>query len=159
MDFDQAFDARLFDKWHLDLYKKAKPLVWRFSFDFWGIQRDIERVCDLFQNEGMMNRHKVTIFALVGFGEGMEKDIARVKRIAELGAYPFVMRYVPLDSLDKRPPAKGWDDASQITQFTRFYNQPKIWTSANAHDDLERWLKRIKPEHAMNKQQLSLIER
>jgi hypothetical protein len=68
------------------------------------------------------------------------------------------MRYIPLDSLDKRPPARGWGDASQITQFTRFYNQPKIWTSANTHDDLERWLKRIKPEHAMNKQQLSLIE-
>ena len=105
-----------------------------------------------------MNRHKVTILALVGFGEGMEKDIARVQRIAELGAYPFVMRYVPLDSLDKRPPAKGWDRPSEISQFTRFYNLPKVWTSSNAHDGLERWMKRIKPARVVNKQQLSLIE-
>ena len=99
----------------------------------------------------MMGRDKITIFALVGFGEGMEKDIARVKRIAELGAYPFVMRYVPLDSLKKRPPAKGWDTA-QITQFSRYYNMPKIWTTGV---DLERWLRGIRPGN-VPKEQIAL---
>ena len=141
VDFDQAWDARLFDKWHLDLYKRVNPLCWRFSFDFLGIEPQIERVCQLLAKEGILNRNKVTIFCLVGFGEGIEKDIYRARRIAELGAYPYVMRYVPLDSLVKRPPAKGWPD-DEITQFSRYYNLPQVWTS---HVDLEMWLKRIKP--------------
>jgi len=157
VDFDQAFDARLFDQWHLDLYKKAKPLVWRFSFDFWGIEKDVERVCAIFQKEGLITRHKVVIYALVGFGEGMEKDIARVQRIAELGAYPYPMRYVPLDSLDKAPPAKGWDNSTQITRFANFFNvNARNWWKHNSDDDLEQWMKRIKPDHAGSNSQLSL---
>ena len=142
VDFDQAWDARIFDQWHLDLYKKANPLVWRFSFDFWGMEQPVERVCALLKRQGILRRNKVMIFALVGFGEGVEKDIARVQRIAELGAYPYVMRYVPLDSLIKRPPAKGWDDERQITQLSRYYNLPIIWTKG---PDRERWLRGIRP--------------
>lgn len=142
VDFDQAWDARLFDDWHADLYKQANPLVWRFSFDFWGMEQPIERVCKLLEKRGILNRHKVSIYALVGFGEGMEKDIARVQRIVELGAYPFVMRYVPLDSLTKRPAPKGWDDPDQMTQLSRYYNLPQVWTS---HLDFERWLKGWRP--------------
>ena len=103
-----------------------------------------------------MDRHKVSIFALVGFGEGMEKDIARVQRIAELGAYPFPMRYVPLDSLEKRPPAKGWDNPIQISQLMRFYNQPRIWTSSQSHDGFERWMKNIKPERVGHEGQIPM---
>ena len=103
-----------------------------------------------------MDRHKVSIFALVGFGEGMEKDIARVQRIAELGAYPFPMRYVPLDSLEKRPPAKGWDDQVQISQLMRFYNQPMVWTASKTHDDFENWMKRIKPKQAGQQSQIPM---
>lgn len=156
VDFDQAWDARIFDQWHLDLYKKVNPLVWRFSFDFWGMEKPIERVCNLLRHAGILNRHKVMIFALVGFGEGVEKDIARVQRIAELGAYPYVMRYVPLDSLIKRPPPKGWDDERQITQLSRFYNSPMVWTR---DADLERWLKRIRPsrELFMGQTELPLV--
>jgi len=142
VDFDQAWDARLFEQWHLDLYKKVNPLCWRFSFDFIGIETQIERVCRLLEKNGILDRHKVTIFCLVGFGEGMAKDMYRAKRIAELGANPFVMRYVPLDSLVKRPPARGWDNTDEITQLSRYYNQPRVWTK---HQDIENWLKKIKP--------------
>ena len=148
VDFDQAFDARIFDQWHYDLYKRANPMVWRFSFDFWGMEKPIERVCRIFQKQGLLNHHRLMIFALVGFGEGMEKDIARVKRIAELGAYPFAMRYVPLDSLEKRPPAKGWDTA-QIVQFSRYYNRPWYWKS---DIDLERFLRGIRPGNVPKEQ-------
>lgn len=149
VDFNQGWDARLFDQWHLDLYRRCNPVVWRFAFDFWGIEEPVKRVCKLLQRAGILNRNKVLIYCLVGFGEGLEKDIARVQRIAELGAYPFVMRYVPLDSLTKRPTAKGWPAGNAITQLSRYYNLPMVWTSGH---DLERWLKGIKPAQAQNGQ-------
>ena len=142
VDFDQAWDARLFDQWHVDLYKKVKPLCWRFSFDFMGIEPEIERVCHLLQRNGILSRNRVSIFCLVGFKEGAQSDCYRAHRIAELGASPFVMRYVPLDSLVKYPPAVGWDDTAEMIQLARYYNLPKIWTSGA---DFEQWLKRIKP--------------
>ena len=87
----------------------------------------------------------------------MEKDIARVQRIAELGAYPYPMRYVPLDSLDKTPPAKGWDNSTQITRFANFFNvNARNWWKHHSDDDLEQWMKRIKPDHAGSDSQLSL---
>lgn len=143
VDFDQAWDARLFDQWHLSLYRKANPTCWRFAFDFMGIEPEIVRVCGLLKRAGLLNRSKVTIFALVGFGEGWEKDVYRAQRIAELGASPFVMKYVPLNADTKDSPARGWPDSAQLTQLARYYNIPQVWTS---HADLELWLKRIKPK-------------
>lgn len=142
VSFDQGWDVRVFDQWHLDLYRHMNPVRWRFAFDFMGAELDVVRVCKLFRKNGMLNRNKMMFLVLVGFGEGLEKDMYRARRIAELGASPFVMKYVPLDSMTKDCLARGWPDAREFTQFARYYNIPQVWTS---HADITAWLKRIKP--------------
>jgi len=129
VNFDQAWDARIFDEWHLTLYRRMRPKVWRFAFDHMGVEKDVERVCKLLARHKLLNRRDTLFYILVGFGEGKEKDTYRTELVRDLGAYPFVMSYVPLDSLTKEPPALGWPSVQEMKEYSYYYDQPMIWTA------------------------------
>jgi len=84
------------------ILEKHTPIKARLGFD--SFMRNWEKALDV------LGKNQVDTFIIAGLGEDINKTLDRIKIIAELGVYPFIvpLRPIPGTPLEKeRPPSKG----------------------------------------------------
>ena len=127
VDFLHGLDARLLEPWHIELFlKKLKMPVWRFTFDSLRHEAVLKNVLAILKQYGVKPEEKVIIYCLYGFKDIPKDAYERVKKVINLGAHPYVMRFQPLDALikDNHIP-DGWD-AKLLAEFGEFCNKPTL---------------------------------
>jgi len=128
VDINSGFDARFFQEKHYELYSKLNIFWWRFAFDGMEVEDDVRRVAAMMKSYGF-DRHHVTFYCLIGFpGQTIEECHYRLQTIMELGMNPYPMRFWPLNSLNRRYVAPGWNE-DLLYRMSMYYQTPNIWMS------------------------------
>jgi hypothetical protein len=103
--FSGGLDAKLLQKWHVDLLKKISLKTAYFACDHPDHIGPIRRAGKLLAD---INTRKLACYVLVGFdGETITQAKRRCEEVAEAGFLPMAMYYQPIHS-KKRPRDKGW---------------------------------------------------
>jgi len=98
---------------------------WRTAFDETREERGVVRTIEILAANGV-DPKRFHVYVLYGHQDDLEDAEYRVRRVFELGAWPFAMRYVPLNHTDGKrtylPPR--WDRRDYI-EFARWVNIQK----------------------------------
>jgi len=126
VDMNSGFDVRFFHKEHYELYSRLNIFWWRFAFDTMAVEDDVRRVAAMMKSYGF-DRHHVTFYCLIGFpGQTIEECHYRLQTIMALGMNPYPMRFWPLNSLDRKYVAPGWNE-DLLYRMSMYYQTPFIW--------------------------------
>jgi len=96
--FDNGFDCRKFTELHCRLLSKIKINSIRFAFDSMAQEGYIQRAILMCGKHGI-KASKIMVYVLFNYKDTIENALYRAREIAKLGAKPYAMQYVPLDSL------------------------------------------------------------
>jgi hypothetical protein len=112
---------------------------WRTAFDETREERGVVRTIGILKANGV-DPKGVHVYVLYGHRDDLADAEYRVRRVFELGAWPFAMRYVPLNHFagkrDYLPPA--WDRQDYV-DFARWVNvQKRIGLAKNGRPQLDR---------------------
>jgi len=128
VDMNSGFDVRFFHKEHYELYSRLNIFWWRFAFDSMAVEDDVRRVAAMMKSYGF-DRHHVTFYCLIGFpGQTIEECHYRLQTLIGLGMNPYPMRFWPLNSLNRRYVAPGWNE-DLLYRMSMYYQTPNIWMS------------------------------
>jgi len=129
VDINSGFDCRIFakkPKFYYDLYSKLKLKMWRFAWDVPEEEKPIKETLKFMAWMGH-DRHTVQVYILCNY-PGVSPD--EVKRRAEIvlrfGGMPYLMKYIPLDSLNSHYVAPGWTE-KDFQKLISYYNFPSVW--------------------------------
>jgi hypothetical protein len=127
VDFLHGLDARLVKPWQVELLsRKLKMPVWRFTFDSLRHEAQLTNTLDLLREYGIKPEEKVIIYCLCGYNDDPRNAYERARRIMNLGAHPYAMRFQPLDALIKDQfLCTGWD-VKTMREFWDFCNTPTM---------------------------------
>jgi len=155
IDINSGFDCRFFVEEHYNLYSKLKLRFWRLAFDTMAVESDFERVMKLLTSKGH-SRHDILVYVLAGFNDTPEEVHYRARKVISLKGAPYIMRFWPLNSLDRTYVDKSWissegskSEADKLLRkLVAYYNHPEFWTSVS----WDKFNPRFKPE-PLNPQQ------
>lgn len=126
IDFNSGFDVRFFKEEHYRLYSQLRLECWRFAFDTMQVEKDVRRVTRIMTRHGL-DRHQVTFYCLIGFpGTTPEECLYRLNIIIKLGHNPYPMRFWPLNSLNRKYVAPGWNE-DLLQRMSAYYQTPYLW--------------------------------
>lgn len=125
-DINSGFDVFLFKKKHADRIASLKIKPIRFAFDKMAQEKALVNAVQLC-NETGIKTDTIRVYVLYNYEDTIEEARYRAEKVIELGCKPFVMRYKPLDWLDKAEYiAPSWTD-EDIKDFSQYFNMPVVW--------------------------------
>ena len=99
MNFNQGLDARLVTPLFAEMLAASKCYNWTFkvrgahlAFDTMESERPLLRALEIFDDHGLPPKRFV-VYILVGFNTTYRQDVHRVRRVIDLGAVPYIMKY------------------------------------------------------------------
>lgn len=99
---------------------------WRTAFDETREEHGVVRTIEILAANGVPPE-RVHVYVLYGHRDDLPDAEYRVRRVLEMGAWPFAMRYVPLNWFDGKrtylPP--NWERGDYI-DFARWVNRQKV---------------------------------
>jgi len=114
VDFNQGLDARLLTDYHIGQLQKLDLRYVRLAWDNVGYERHFMRAFEMLTDAGFP-ASKVRVYVLIGFTDTPEDAVYRLETIKNLGAFPAVMRYQPLDALHRNQyVGEHWTNAELI---------------------------------------------
>jgi len=121
IDFNQGLDARLLTKERAEKLAKLKLKTARLAFDSLGYEKSFVKGLKLLNDAGIPGK-KITVYVLINFRETPEQALYRLEKVRELGAWPFPMRYQPVDAKRRNAYlAKGWSERI-VKDMSRYYS-------------------------------------
>jgi hypothetical protein len=107
VDFNSAFDCRVFKGRHANLYKKIYIEPIRFAFD--GMHEDgyIQKAMSLVKRYNMKGSY-VWVYCLYNFEDTPADLYYRMKEVCNFNYNAIPLRYMPLDALDRKYVGKHW---------------------------------------------------
>jgi len=139
IDINSGFDCRVFAKnlpFYFKLYSKLKIKYYRFAWDRPEQEKPIERTLKYLYWLGL-DRHKVMVYILINWpGISVGEARRRAERVIKLGGMPYLMRFIPLDSLDRNYVAPEWTEGD-IEELRSYYNFPQKWMSFSKEEALD----------------------
>jgi hypothetical protein len=133
VDFNQGLEAARLTDYHLDRLGSVRVSKFRFSFDLPSDEKPVRHAIAKLVGRRVSPR-RIMVYVLIGFGEGPQEALWRLREVSAMGVRPFPMRYVPLDA-KRRVPAipDGWtrDEMRKMVYY---------WSRL-------RWVEQIPYEH------------
>ena len=121
VDFNQGLDIRLLKPDHVERLRELDLLCLRFSWDHIKEERAFLRAFDLVTKSGFAAR-RVRVYVLIGYDDTPADALYRLRSVWGLGAWPFPMRYEPLNAHAKRRyVGPGWSDA-ELQRYVRYWS-------------------------------------
>jgi hypothetical protein len=138
VDINSGFDCRIFAQdcqLYYGLYSQLNLKMWRFAFDTAVQESHIRNVFQFLKGHGL-DRHQVQAYVLCNFpGVSPEEVVYRAKVIMGYGMMPYLMRYQPVDSVERHYVAPGWSE-ELINSLIAYYNYPPVWMSCSWEERL-----------------------
>jgi hypothetical protein len=125
-DINSGFDVFLFKKEHAERIADLKIKPIRFAFDKMTQEKALLKSIKYCKDVGI-NPDSIRVYVLYNYEDTIEEARYRAEAVIKLGCKPFVMRYKPLDWLDKAEYiAPSWTD-EDIKDFSQYFNMPVVW--------------------------------
>lgn len=132
IDFNGGFDARLLTPHHalriFELYLAEKLRVVRLAWDEVKTEAEFRRAINILSNSGLPIR-LVTVYALIGYQDTPEDALYRAETIRGLGAWPYPLRYQPLDSKRRNDFVGEHWTHQELMRFTHYWQRSKYLSS------------------------------
>lgn len=93
VDFNQGVDIRLMTEEKANALKQIKIKHVHFAYDRYQDKKIIEPKFRTFKDVTNWDRHKVSVYCLVGFDTTMEQNLDRIMFLRSLDFNPYVMIY------------------------------------------------------------------
>lgn len=111
VDFNQGLDTRLLTDHHASRLAELDLSCLRLAWDNTNDEKYFMSAFETLLKAGFPPRF-MRVYMLVGFNDTLEDAVYRFRTIAGLQAWPYIMRYQPLDALQKdRFLGDGWTKA------------------------------------------------
>jgi len=150
-DINSGFDVFLFKQEHAEIIAKSKIKPIRLAFDKMSQEKALIRTVDLLKKVHV-SPDKIRVYVLYNYKDDIKEARYRADKVIELGCKPFVMRYKPLDWLNKEPYVSPKWTKKELVNFTYYYNMPVIWNTMSYDDFLkERTAGTFEKERRNNK--------
>lgn len=99
VNFNQGLDIRILTEEFARALADLKYYNWtfkarglHFAFDSMAVETAVIRGIEILDSVGIPRKH-LMFYILTGYDTTPEQDLYRVRKVAELGAVPYVMRY------------------------------------------------------------------
>lgn len=137
-NLSSGVEANTFDDEAAEILAPIPFRPWRTAFDETREERGFVRTLELLEQHGV-ERKRVHVYVLYGHQDDLADAEYRVRRVFEEGAWPFAMRYVPLnwfgDKRAYRPPQ--WEQVDYVA-FARWVNVQKRFIPKSGSPQLDR---------------------
>ena len=143
IDLNSGIDCRIFatdpEKYY-SMLKKGNLKRWYFAWDSENqtkpIQETLAFMSKHYKKAGTF-RSKVFVYILCNHPSCSPDEIeAKARKIISIGAAPYLMEYLPLDSLRRHYVAPNWVGVD-INSLKAYYNTPSRWSQGDM-DLIER---------------------
>lgn len=119
VDFNQSLDVRLFKEFHAQHLSKVRLLALRFSYD--GLHVDRNKVIKGIELAREYKFNDIRFDVLFNFEDTPEDLYERMNLLNELDCKVFVMKYVPLNSLNRNHIGENWSK-QRLGAFSKVLN-------------------------------------
>ncbi len=141
IDFNQGLDARLLTQHHVDRLRELDITVLRFAWDETKLEAKVMTAIEQCLKVGFPRR-KLRIYVLIGFNDMPEDALYRLQTMKDMGIWPNVQRFQPLDALKKNSfVAPGWTDL-ELRRMARYWNRQR-WLEHVAYQDYDPRVKEV----------------
>ena len=124
IDFNQGLDARLMTKHHAERLSELNTRMVRLAWDHVGMENEFMKAWNMLRDVGFKKTH-IRPYVLIGFKDTPEDALYRLQTVKDLGAWPFPMRYQPLD-VEKRNSyvAPNWTER-ELRDYMRYWSRQR----------------------------------
>jgi hypothetical protein len=155
-DINSGFDVFLFKRKHAERIASLKIKPIRFAFDKMAQEKALIESVQLC-NEAGIKTDTIRVYVLYNYEDTIKEARYRAEKVIELGCKPFVMRYKPLNWLQKEDYiSPTWTD-EDIRDFTQYYNMPVVWNQMtydefkDERNDFSRLRKELRVEKRLDR--------
>lgn len=128
IDFNQGLDARLMTQEKANRLAELDLQFVRLSWDWIGIEKQYLKAFQMIRNAGIPAK-KIRTYVLLGFNDTPEDALYRLETVKKLGAWPYPMRYQPLDVMKRNGyVSSNWTDR-QLKDYVRYWSKLKYLAS------------------------------
>lgn len=131
VDFSQGLDARLFNSEIASRLAELKHVKVRFAFDNINFENRVSDALNTAKKAGLKD---FGVYVLIGFDDSPDEAKYKLEKVRKWGAYPYPMRYQPLDCLVKNSyVGENWT-SSELKKMVRYYSR-LIYLEHITYDD------------------------
>jgi hypothetical protein len=120
IDFNQGLDARLLTRYHAGRFAELNVRTIRLSWDIVEMGSAFMKAFDLLLAAGFPAK-KISVYILIGFMDTPEDALYRLQIVRNLGAWPFPMRYQPIDAKIKNEFVGEHWTHKELQRFVRYW--------------------------------------
>jgi len=125
IDFNQGLDARLLTPYHANRIAGLNMKIVRLAWDDARSEKPFMESFNLFRVAGIP-KSKIGVYVLIGFNDTPDNALYRLQTVRSLGAFPFPMRYQPIDTPIKNSfVGNHWTDG-ELKRFMRYWSNLRI---------------------------------
>lgn len=140
VDFNQGLDARLLNHERATRLSELNYRCLRLAWDHTAHESSFMRAFDMLRSAGVPAR-KIWVYVLIGFDDTPDDALYRLRTIWGMKAWPFPMRYQPLDAKERNGHvAPGWTDY-ELRKMSRYWSSLR-YTSKIPYDEFDPTLTR-----------------
>lgn len=121
VDFNQGLDARLLTDYHADRLAELDFKMLRLAWDFVELESQFVTAFKMLRKIGVP-AGKIGVYVLIGYEDTPEDALYRLSTVWDLGAWPFPMRYQPLDAASRNEyVGANWTDR-ELKRYARYWS-------------------------------------
>lgn len=121
VDFNQGLDVRLLTKYHAERMAELDMLKVRLAWDDSRMEQKFLSAHQILRDAGF-KKQEISVYVLIGWNDSPEDALYRLETIRKLGAWPFPMRYQPLDTAKRNSYVdQNWTD-QELKRYARYWS-------------------------------------
>jgi hypothetical protein len=134
----QGVDARVLTDYHAERLAELDCIL-HIGFDDVGVEPPVVNALEQLHRAGFEDK-RLRVYVLIGYNDTPEEALYRLRLVRELGAWPFPMRYQPLDALAKHSYVDpNWTER-ELLRMSRYWARSMFFERIGvAYEDYERW--------------------
>ncbi len=125
VDFNQGLDSRLLTHHHANRIAELHMKIVRLAWDDTRSEKYFIESFNRLRVSGIP-KSKIGVYVLIGFKDNPDDALYRLQTVRSLGAFPFPMRYQPVDTPIKNSfVGSSWTDG-ELKRFMRYWSNLRI---------------------------------
>lgn len=125
IDFNQGLDARILSPHHITRLKELELKILRFAWDNVGLESVLLSAIDSILKAGFP-KSKLRVYILFNYKDTPDDALYRCETLKNMGIFPNVQRYQPLNSLQKDSYISLNWNGQLLKDFTRYWSRQLI---------------------------------
>lgn len=135
VDFNQGLDARLLSDYHAERLAELDCLLIRLAWDHIKVEGQTLAAIDKICKAGFPP-NKIRVYVLIGHKDHPDDALYRLETLKSLGVLPCLMRFQPLDALEKNSyVSPNWSE-QEFKKFAAYWGR-QVWYGHLSFDEFD----------------------